>query len=90
MEIKCSYSNAVHWDNHAGSLGILPMDSSDANGTAFQFASSTCEASSSSVPSVTGGFTYGEIVIAFFLLLVMIPVAVATFHLLFGRVKIKN
>lgn len=56
----------------------------------WAFASSTCQLSASSSPAIAGGFTYGEIINGVFLLLIFIALSVGTFHIHFGRVKIKN
>jgi hypothetical protein len=79
--MNCSYFNPVN----------LGVDS-------WAFASSTCDPVSVSVsvspastsPAIANGFTYGEIINGFFLLLTLIVLSVVAFHLHFGRIKIKN
>jgi hypothetical protein len=91
---SCSYSNAIHWDK-TGSVGSFqPLASNDPNGTAFQFASSSCTTiygySTSTDQSVVNGFTAGEIVLAVQLFLLLAVAMTILYHVMFRRFKIKN
>jgi hypothetical protein len=71
----CSYSNPLHWHNHAGTGGFAPLDSSDSNGTFFTYASSTCTfygPATSTPPVYSGVFTAGDVVICLLLFVVTI------------------
>jgi len=90
----CSYYNAVHWDKTGDVGSFQPLDSTDPNGTAFQFASSSCSVqygySSSTDQSVAGGFSYGDLVISTILLLILACALTLTYFFHFRKVRIKN
>jgi len=75
----CSYYNPLHWD---AAHVLAPLDSTDPNGTAFQFASSTC--------STEKNFTPGDIFMGIELFLIFSVLSMIAYHLFFRRIKIKN
>lgn len=86
----CAYFNAQHWDCGHGASStckLLALDSTDANGTNFQFASSTCFTDG---VATANGFTYGEVVSTVMLFLIYVVVCAVAFQLHFRRIKIKN
>jgi hypothetical protein len=84
----CSYSNPLVLSG--GNLN--PASSSDSG--AFQFGSSTCQTlygqSTSTDPSYYNGFTYGEIIISVFLLILAIIVLYGFFWFSVKGVKIRQ
>jgi hypothetical protein len=68
MKTICTHTNPLHWHNLGTSTGeLIPLDENDANGTAFQFGSTTCEnvyaTTTASTTEIFPTFTYGEIVL---------------------------
>jgi len=91
--INCSYFNAVHWHNEAGTStkALMPLDSQDPNGTSFQFASSTCDfVADNATSTVYPTFSYGEIVNAIFLLLIFSVALYSFFWSTVSRKKLKK
>lgn len=70
MTINCQNQNPVapKW-NGEDHWVLVPLDEFDSPGSipVFQYASSTCQATGT--PEIINGFTYGEIVICFFLII---------------------
>lgn len=91
---NCSYFNPVHWDCGHGASSTCVMallDNTDANGTAFQFASSSCDyATSTATSTVISTFTYGEIMIGTFAFLGLSLALYAFFWMTVRGVKIKR
>ncbi len=84
----CSYSNPL-----VLTKGILNPATSHDSG-AFQFGSSTCITlygqSTSTDPSYYNGFTYGEIVISVFLVLILLTMLYSFFWFSVKGVKIRQ
>ena len=81
----CEYGGALHWDNGHGSStpALIPMDASDMNRTSFQFSTSTCTTSYSYLaatgsPTLSYTYTAGDVLIAFFLYILIFLGFVAT------------
>jgi len=91
---KCNYTSPVHWDcGHGASstCAMIPLDNTDANGTAFQFASSSCSyAPDNATSTVFATFTYGEIMIGTFLFLALCLASYSFLWFSLRRVKIKK
>lgn len=74
--------------------GIVEPVASDTSNSvhAFAYGQFNCisQADSSSVPSVTGGFTYGEMVMSALLLLILSCALTLTYFFHFRKIRIKN
>jgi len=63
--MDCTFGGAVHWDN-----ALIPLDSSDANGTSFAFTTSTCTDDATTtilatdIENLTLIFSFGSCIIA--------------------------
>jgi hypothetical protein len=84
----CSYSNPLMLDK-----GALKIPAGNDSG-AFQFGSSTCVTlygeSTSTDPSYYNGFTYGEIVISVFLVLILLTALYGFFWFSVKGAKIRQ
>ena len=84
----CTYANPVVLDG--GNL----RPASDTDSGFFQFGSSTCATiygqSTSTDPSYYNGFTYGEIVISVFLLIILVATLYSFFWFSVKGVKIRQ
>jgi len=76
METNCSYFNPVE----------LVVSST----RTIAFSSSTCSTTTSSVPAVANGFTYGEVVISVLLFLIFCSALYWPFFFWTAGMKIKN